>query len=156
MFFCAEHGTTTPAPVLDRLVRNWLATNVGWPLSLDWNISDYRTYVDAVSAWGNELGVDPGDVEMLMFQLAAAADPASLWRQPELFAEPGPPSQEPVAEAAEEVQTILAALDEAGDLFNDLPGGAAPEDLVVCCSSFISVRRGIIGRAEPCADVAVG
>jgi TIR domain len=28
--------------------------------------------------------------------------------------------------------------------------------LVVCCSSLVSVRRGIIGRAESCADVAVG
>jgi hypothetical protein len=28
--------------------------------------------------------------------------------------------------------------------------------LVVCCSSLVSVCRGIIGHAEPCADVAAG
>jgi hypothetical protein len=29
-------------------------------------------------------------------------------------------------------------------------------ELVACCSSLVSVCRGIIGHAEPCADVAAG
>lgn len=130
LFFCAANGSRTPAPVLDRLVRGWLWRNAGWSLSLDWNVTDYHAYVDAVCAWGAELGVTSGNVEMLMFQLAANADPTSAWRAPQLFAS----SLAETAEAEafgmpEEAQALLGVLDEAADAFAALPGSTAAEDI---------------------------
>jgi hypothetical protein len=126
LFFCAANGTGPPAPVLDRLVRNWIWRSTGWSLSLEWNVADYRAYVSAVSAWGAELGVTPGDVEMLMFQLAADAEPASSWSAPELFGSGEVGSIEP-AVISEETSALLAVLDEAADAFVMLSGVTTPQ-----------------------------
>lgn len=86
LFFCAAGGRGKPALVLDRLVRDWLSKTLHWSLSLDWDVDDYREYVDTLSEWASELDVEPGDLEMLVFQLAANGNPRSLWSAPELFA----------------------------------------------------------------------
>lgn len=86
LFFCTAAGGTTPALVLDRLVRDWMFENLGWPLSLEWDVGDYQAYVDTMCGWATEVGIESGNLEMLVFQLAANADPRSLWSAPELFA----------------------------------------------------------------------
>lgn len=63
LFFCAAAGSAKPALVLDRLVRDWLVRNAGWSLSLDWQVADYREYVDTVCAWADELGIEAGDAD---------------------------------------------------------------------------------------------
>jgi hypothetical protein len=86
LFFCAANGHGQPALVLDRLVRDWMAQTLAWPLNLEWDVDDYRAYVDRMSAWAGELDIEPGDLEMLVFQLAANGNPQSLWSAPDLFA----------------------------------------------------------------------
>lgn len=75
LFFCAAAGHGQPALVLDRLVRNWMARTLDWSLSLEWDVEDYREYVGKMSAWAAELGIEPGNLEMVVFQLAANGDP---------------------------------------------------------------------------------
>jgi len=112
--------------VLDQLVRDWLAENAGWSLRLDWRVDDYRSYVDTVCAWAVELGIEPADVEMLMFTQAASSR-SSQWSQPELLEDAQPPA--PAVEAVDpDAHEVLAALDEAAAAFSELAGLTAAED----------------------------
>ena len=115
LFFCAENGEGGPAPVLDRLVRGWLRVNVGTAPRLDWHLPDYTAYVEDVTAWAEELGIKPADVEWLMFNAAANADPASHWGSHQDGERP--PSGD---------QAVLDALDDAAEAFAALE--PAPSD----------------------------
>lgn len=79
LFFCSAGSATTPALVLDRLVRDWLADNAGWRINLNWRVSAYEEYVQTASAWASELGLQPAEVEYLMFNDRVSADPMSQW-----------------------------------------------------------------------------
>lgn len=82
LYFCSVGSTATPALVLDRLVRNWLAEHAGWRISLDWRVHAYREYVQTVSVWAKELGLQPAEVEYLVFSDQVSTDPLSQWGQP--------------------------------------------------------------------------
>jgi 8-oxoguanine DNA glycosylase-like protein len=129
LFFCAANGRGQPALVLDRLVRSWMSETLGWPLSLDWDVEDYREYVAKMSGWAAELNIEPGNLEMLVFQLAANGDPQSLWSAPDLFAVAPSELISPVqVEASEDALAIIAKLDEAAAMFADQSGATEPED----------------------------
>jgi hypothetical protein len=73
-----------------------------------------------VCAWAFELGIEPADVEMLMFTQAASSR-SSQWSQPELLEDAQPPG--PAVEAVDpDVHEVLAALDEAAEAFSELAG----------------------------------
>ena len=118
LFFCAAGGKSQPALVLDRLVRDWMFSVLEWPLSLEWDADDYREYVDTVCTWAAELGIEPGNLEMIVFQLAANADPQSLWSAPELFASISPENSVSVpGDVPHSASALLEMLDDAASMF---------------------------------------
>lgn len=130
LFFCAENGHGQPALVLDRLVRDWMAKTLDWPLNLEWDVEDYRKYVDRMSAWAVGLDIEPGDLEMLVFQLAANGDPQSLWSAPDLFASAPSESTSPVRDdIADDAAAILEKLNDAAAMFAGQPGAIDPDDI---------------------------
>jgi len=130
LFFCAAGGHGQPALVLDRLVRDWMSRTLDWPLSLEWDVDDYREYVVRMSAWAAELSIDPGNLEMVVFQLAANGDPQSLWSAPELFASAPSDSTTPVSEGLpDDAVAVLEKLDDAAAMFASLPGATDPDDI---------------------------
>ncbi|GAA1610830.1 hypothetical protein [Kribbella karoonensis] len=68
LYFCLPaDAEVRPAPILDRVVRGWLASHVGWRPRLDWHVDDYSRYSDLVLRWSNQLDESTGTVEYLMF-----------------------------------------------------------------------------------------
>jgi uncharacterized membrane protein len=124
LFFCAATGEATPALVLDRLVRGWLANNAGWSLRLDWRSADYRAYVETVTAWAEEACCSAADLEHLMFANATSSDPMSQWREPSFSRvedKARPPSDSSIGP---DETAVLEALDEAAEAFSTLPASA--------------------------------
>jgi len=130
LFFCAAKGDGPPALVLDRLVRGWLAKTLDWSLNLEWDVADYRDYIDRMSEWAAALDIEPGNLEMLVFQLAANGDANSLWSAPELFTSAPPES---ISEVTDEIGDFAAAildkLNDAAALFAAQRGAIDPEDV---------------------------
>lgn len=131
LFFCAAGGDGQPALVLDRLVRDWMSRTLDWPLSLEWDTDDYYEYVASMSAWAAELDVEPGQLEMLIFQLAANGDPQSLWSALELFASTAPESSAKIPDGlSEDALAALQQLNDATEMFASLSGAATdPDDI---------------------------
>ncbi len=67
LYFCGVEAQPARALVLDSRVRNWLHRYSDLRVRLDWEVSGYRRYVETVSDWALSLGVEPADVEYLMF-----------------------------------------------------------------------------------------
>ncbi len=128
LFFCSAGSATTPALVLDRLVRDWLADNAGWRINLNWRVSAYEEYVQTASAWASELGLQPAEVEYLMFNDRVSADPMSQWAPTAGGVIVSPPPPDPAERQAPtaEVTPVLEALEEAADAFAELPIEADP------------------------------
>jgi hypothetical protein len=97
-----------------------------------------------VCAWAFELGIEPADVEMLMFTQAASSR-SSQWSQPELLEDAQPPG--PAVEAVDpDVHEVLAALDEAAEAFSELAGLTAAEDADDFERGLRHLRRIVIAR----------
>lgn len=151
LFFCAEGGHAQPALVLDRLVRNWMSRNLDWELSLEWDVEDYHEYVNTMSAWAQELDLKPGDLEMLVFQLAANADPRSLWSAPELFASTQAETSTPARNGlSDDAVALLEMLDNAATAFASLPDPSDPDDITDFDRGVRDLKRIILsGRCLP-------
>lgn len=154
LFFCAASGDGPPALVLDRLVRDWIARTLDWPLSLEWEIDDYREYVTRMSAWAVALNLEPGNLEMLVFQLAANGDPQSLWSAPELFASTTPDStssgsdQSPVLDdLPDDALAVLEKLNDAAAMFADLHSPTDPTDIADFERGVRELKRIVLTRS---------
>jgi len=72
LHFCTPAGRS-PALILDRLVADWLRDNVGASFNpVPWNINEYRRYVDLMTGWSVELGIEPDQLEACLFTEEAA------------------------------------------------------------------------------------
>jgi hypothetical protein len=147
LYFCAANGVGQPALVLDRLVRWWLWEHCRWWLSMDWNVAQYRDYVNTLCAWSTQLDVAPGDVEMLMFRLQAAGDPAMLSPQSGQVVGAAPAAEQTAFGISEEAQALLDVLGEAGEQFATLPGGD-PHDLEDFEYGLRHLRRIVLARGQ--------
>ncbi|WP_155918639.1 hypothetical protein [Marmoricola sp. URHB0036] len=146
LFFCAAGGSGRPALVLDRLVRDWLFNSLDWPLTLEWDVDDYRDYVETMGTWAVELDIAPGNLEMLVFQLAANADPRSLWSAPELFtaaSSPSPPIPQGVPEGSAE---LLEMLDDAAGIFASYSSATDQDDVADFERGIRNLKRIILAR----------
>lgn len=150
LFFCAAGGQGQPALVLDRLVREWMSMNLDWVLSLEWDVDDYRDYVVRMSAWAAELNIEPGNLEMIVFQLAANGDPQSLWSAPELFASDTTDSTAPVsAGLTDDAVAVLEKLDDAAAMFASLPGATDKDDITDFRRGVRDLRRIVLTSRSP-------
>jgi hypothetical protein len=128
LYYCSVGSTATPALVLDRLVRNWLADNAGWRISLDWRVQAYDQYVRTAASWARELGLQPAEVEYLMFSDQVSTDSLSQWAPATPgggIASPPPAADEQPGHTAG-VSAVLEALADAADAFAALPDEADP------------------------------
>jgi len=148
LFFCAAAGDGTPALVLDRLVRGWLARNAGWSLRLDWRVGAYREYVETVTSWASELGCDASDLEFLMFAAAASSDSTSQWAGPS-FATVGETPPAAVSSLTLEEVAVLEALDDAAEAFAALPVSAMAADDDDFDLGVRQLRRIVLARRRP-------
>ncbi|MCD2186615.1 8-oxoguanine DNA glycosylase OGG fold protein [Actinomycetospora soli] len=106
LFFAVEAAGVKPAaPVLDRVVRSWLADNVGLRLDIwSWRRpQDYELYCEKLTEWGEARGPSVGDVEEAIFE----------------FALRGPGAREAQPRRVENVLEELADLVERSDLSED-------------------------------------
>jgi hypothetical protein len=85
LYFCVSDAeTAVPAPIMDSIVCNWLATFAGWRPQTDWVEADYQRYCDQVRSWSTQLEELPGTIEYLVF--ASGAGIASGWTDHQLGA----------------------------------------------------------------------
>ena len=138
LFFCAENGQAGPAPVLDRLVRGWLRDNVGSTPRLDWHLRDYQAYVEYVTTWAEELSIKPADVEWLIFDAAANADPASHWGSNKGREQPSSGDE-----------AVLDALDDAAEAFAALEPSPSDADAADFEFGTRVLRRIVLARRQP-------
>ncbi|GGH94656.1 hypothetical protein GCM10007170_18360 [Arthrobacter liuii] len=65
----SEQVATTP--ILDSIVARWFRKNCNeiGPLWLNWNSADsYRRYTSCMAEWAEELGIEPEQIEQLIFK----------------------------------------------------------------------------------------
>lgn len=154
LFFCGASAAGSPAPILDRLVRGWLARHADCHLRLDWSVADYRRYVGTLEAWAGELELAEADVEMLIFTLAVASNRTSQWAQPAgewsitLASDVSPQTAVPDQVA------VLEALDEAEEAFAALPASSDPEDADDFARGLRQLRRIVLARRAIDGDPA--
>ena len=76
MYFCPQMSSCPPAIILDKLVANWLNSNVGTAINpVPWRPAAYARYVQLLVGWGSKLGVAADDIEECIFVASAAARP---------------------------------------------------------------------------------
>jgi hypothetical protein len=118
LYFCvADSQTVAPAPILDSVVRNWLAVHDKWRPRSDWNLENYGQYCTRVREWADELQVSQGTVEFLMF---AGGTGTMGWS--------ARGSKGGAEEPLSGVAAVLAALTEAAAAFDALPDPVSSGD----------------------------
>ncbi|MFD2467497.1 8-oxoguanine DNA glycosylase OGG fold protein [Amycolatopsis silviterrae] len=71
-FVTAAAGQAS-APILDAVVRRWLATHTGLRLTIDeWRPASYEKYVALLTSWSVQLGLAADTVEELIFRSAVS------------------------------------------------------------------------------------
>lgn len=77
--FTQPAGARPMALIHDALVGEWLtAHGLRRPASTTWNLKVYASYLEQMHRWADLLGLDPSDVEYLIFQNEANAQ-GSQW-----------------------------------------------------------------------------
>lgn len=143
LFFClADHSTVPTAPILDRIVCNWLSAHIGWRPRLDWRLEDYKRYCSLVTDWSTHLQEAPATVEYLMF--ASGIGATSQWTDPILT----DTSESATATLGSDAAAVLDALDEAAEAFEALPGGVTAEDADDFERGLRALRRIVVARAQ--------
>jgi hypothetical protein len=68
------------APVLDDVVRRWMATDAGVRLRVHyWNPEDYERFLNLLDRWGADLHLRRDEVEELIFRAQISRDDSRLW-----------------------------------------------------------------------------
>ncbi|TCC27820.1 hypothetical protein [Kribbella speibonae] len=141
LYFCVTpESKVTPAPILDRIVRHWLATHTDWQPRLDWRIADYQRYCDLVVHWSDQLTEPAGTVEYLMF--ASGLGTASQWTDSREHA------TRPPLNSNADANAVLAALDEAADAFEALTEDVTPEDAEDFERGLRALKRIVVARSH--------
>ncbi|SFN48920.1 hypothetical protein SAMN05216207_101550 [Pseudonocardia ammonioxydans] len=111
IYFCTaavrdQHDGRT-APVLDQVVRRWLARHAGLRLAGTWSTRQYGLYLDRLESWGTLLGIPSDQVEELVFLDQRASDGG--YRSADLTVESDPHGEALVA--LDDLRTAVAVLD---------------------------------------------
>jgi hypothetical protein len=76
----AQSSNHTSAPILDAVVRRWLATHAGLRLNIDeWRPTVYGQYVALLTSWSTKLDLTADTVEELIFRSAISREGSALW-----------------------------------------------------------------------------
>jgi hypothetical protein len=112
LYFCNAPGSA-PALILDSLVQRWLRQHADCHLRLDWHVGDYTRYLHMVSAWADQLGIAPDDVEYLMFSDTLSQEPGrSPWASP-----PASTAAALITSDNDGTASILEAIEDAAAAF---------------------------------------
>ncbi|ANN18502.1 hypothetical protein SD37_24660 [Amycolatopsis orientalis] len=78
--FVTAAQSSEPAPILDAVVRRWLATHSGLRLNIDeWRPAVYEDYVALLTSWSEELALTADTVEQLIFRSAISQEGSAAW-----------------------------------------------------------------------------
>ena len=73
MYFVSKASLAPEAPILDRLVADWLRDHAGLRINpVPWHLTTYRKYVKTVGLWADELQVASDDIELCIFRDVAS------------------------------------------------------------------------------------
>lgn len=76
----AQSSNRASAPILDAVVRRWVATHTGLRLNIDeWRLDVYERYVAMLTSWSTELDLTADTVEELIFRSAISQEGSALW-----------------------------------------------------------------------------
>jgi hypothetical protein len=145
LFFCSLDHAAPPALILDSQVRGWLASNLGWRLSLAWNVRDYEEYVQAVVEWAGELRIEPGEVEALIFTDAVTVGQWATSAQTGGQVTPSAGDRQVASLAADEV-AVLDTLSYLAEAFAALPDDGDPHDAEDFDHLLRHLRRIVLSR----------
>jgi Putative 8-oxoguanine DNA glycosylase OGG-like protein len=107
------------APVLDDVVRRWIAANAGVQLRIHyWHAKDYERFLTLLDRWGAQLDLRRDEVEELIFRAQIGRDDSRLW---------GEEWAEKLAEGTPRADA-LEALQLLRDELSILPGDSAAVD----------------------------
>ncbi len=128
------------APILDAVVRRWLATHAGLRLDIDaWRPAVYEKYVALLGSWSEKLDLTVDTVEQMIFRSAISQEGSALWGEQWASSDESvtPPSPMQMAEAALlELERLFDTADTAraqearshlDELARIIPRGWAPE-----------------------------
>lgn len=71
LYFCTASSPDKPGigPVLDAVVRRWLAAHADLRLNIDiWHTGEYKRYLKAMEDWSAQLGLSVDTIEELIFR----------------------------------------------------------------------------------------
>ena len=113
LYFFQPPDRRPRALILDAFVAGWLAREAGQAFDASqWSLDAYRRYVGKMHEWADALGIEPDELEMVIFR-AEAARRGSQWATP---------GAAPLPEPAEELR-IPPAVPATGLPFAAYPGG---------------------------------
>ncbi|WP_328603169.1 hypothetical protein OG943_24105 [Amycolatopsis sp. NBC_00345] len=114
----AQSPDHASAPILDAVVRRWLATHADLRLNInEWRPDVYEQYVDLLTSWSTKLDLATDTVEELIFRSAISQDGSAQW------AERWAGSDEPATPTGKAQATLL----ELERLFDTADAGPAEE-----------------------------
>lgn len=118
-FVTAAHSSGhASAPILDAVVRRWLATHTGLRLDIDaWRPTVYEKYVGLLTSWSTKLDLAADTVEELIFRSAISQEGSAQWA--EQWARPDEPATPPTP--ARKAQAALLELEQLFDTADTRP-----------------------------------
>jgi hypothetical protein len=108
----AQSSNRASAPILDAVVRRWLATHAGLRLTIDeWRPAVYGEYVALLTLWSTKLDLTADTVEELIFRSATSQEGAAQRSEQRANSDEPVPPQSP----AQEAQAAFVALERLFD-----------------------------------------
>jgi hypothetical protein len=97
LYFCtaASPGKPGIAPVLDAVVRRWLAEHADLRLNIDtWHPAEYERYLNTLAGWSAQISLSADTIEELIFRYGVSREGSAIlaesWTITDESAEPEP------------------------------------------------------------------
>jgi len=85
LYFCTAASPDKPgiAPVLDAVVRRWLAEHADLRLNIDtWHTAEYERYLNTLADWSAQLSLPADTIEELIFRYGVSREGSALLAEP--------------------------------------------------------------------------
>jgi len=116
LYFCTAASADKPgiAPVLDAVVRRWLAAHADLRLNIDtWHAADYKRYLDALETWLALLSLPADTIEELIFRDGVSREGSAMWAESWTAGEPSEPIEigRDAWHATQELKRLFTAME---------------------------------------------
>lgn len=121
LYFFQPPDRRPRARILDAFVAGWLAREAGQIFDASqWSLESYRRYLEKMHEWADELGIEPDELEMVIFR-AEAARRGSQWATGDAAGLPEPGAELRVAPAVPATGSPFAAYPGGGRVLQGAP-----------------------------------